>query len=242
MQYLKDIPDSDEILFGKPLSLDEAVYNFDAFVLASSTLLEGESVGYMAAYLRKTRIADYYPKRQEIGLYWQLNLLRNRIVHHTGARYENGEICQRYFDFSSRINGVRLRNKNIVLECPQIDVYRSSEVQMEIARILLTDDDANVFDCLFPEKSGKGHGKKTPGMLYPGVTLYFDHVTSGTRFISEIQSFILNMNEAFFVEFAHKIKNKGVIPDLCMMYIEDGVEKKCHVKELFDIRKIPTTK
>lgn len=241
-QYIGSSPDSDNIFIGKTAVLDEAIYNFDAFVLAASALLEGEGVGYMEAFLRKTPIAKYYPKRKEIGLYWQLNLLRNRIVHHTGGRYDNGEVCQRFFDFSSRINGIRLKDNHIQLECTQIDVYRSPEVQKEIARILLTGDESNVFDCLFPDKVGKGHGKKNPGMLYPGVVLYFDHASSGVRFVSEIQQFLLNMNEAFFVEFAHKIKNKASIPELCSVYFENGEEIKCQVNELFDISKIPTTK
>ena len=238
-KYIENITESEETFVATTHILDEAIYNFDAFVLAASALLEGEGVGYMAAYLRKTPIANFYPKKHEIGLYWQLNLLRNRIIHHTGGRYENGEVCQRYSDFSSKINGIRLKDGNIKLECTQIDVYRSPEVQKEIIRILITGDESNVFDCLFPEKSGKGHGKKNPGLLYPGVVLYFDHVTSGVKFISEIQQFILNMNEAFFVEFAHKIKNKESIPEVCMVYNEDGADIKCQVKELFDISKIP---
>lgn len=241
-KHMESMPNSNNIFIGKTTILDEATYNFDAFVLAASALMEGEGVGYMEAYLRKTPVVNYYPKKHEIGLYWQLNLLRNRIVHHTGGRYENGEVCQRYFDFSSRINGIRFKNEHIELECSQIDVYRSSEVQKEIARVLSTGDDKNVFERLFPEKSGKGHGKKNPGVLYPGVILYFDHVSSGTRFVSEIQQFILNMNEAFFVEFSHKIKNKTSIPEVGMIYHEDGVEVKCQVKELFDISKIPMPK
>lgn len=241
-KHMENIPVSDDISMGKTTILDEAVYHFDAFVLSASALMEGESAGYMEAFLRRMPIVQYYPKREEIGLYWQLNLLRNRIVHHTGGRFDNGEICQRFFDFSSRINCIRLNNNHIQLECTQIDVYRSPEVQKEITRILLTDDGSNVFDSLFPDKSGKGHGKKNPGVLYPGVVLYFDHASSGVRFISEIQQFLLNMNEAFFVEFAHKIKNKASIPELCMVYSENGVEVKCQVNELFDISKIPPTK
>lgn len=89
-QHMESIPNSENILMGKTAILDEAVYNFDAFVLAASALMEGEGVGYLEAFLRKTPIAQYYPKRKEIGLYWQLNLLRNRIVHHTGGRFDNG--------------------------------------------------------------------------------------------------------------------------------------------------------
>jgi len=240
--HMESMPNTENIFMGKTASLDEAVYNFDAFVLAASTLLEGASIDYMATYLKKTPIAQYYPKKQEIGLYWQLNLLRNRIIHHTGGRYDNGEICRRFFDFSSRINGIRLNNNNIQLECTQIDVYRSPEVQREIVRVLSTGDESNVFDCLFPDKAGKGRGKKNPDMLYPGVVLYFEHASSGVRFISEIQQFILKMNEAFFVEFAHKIKNKTSILELSTMHYENGAEVKCQVKELFDISKIPTAK
>ena len=236
----RNTSNSDNILICKTKHMDEAVYNFDAFVLAASALLEGEGVGYMEAHLRKSSIANYYPKKCDIGLYWQLNLLRNRIVHHTGGRYINGEVCQRFFDFSSKIDGIRIKNGHIKLECTQIDVYGSPEVQKEIARILMTGDESNVFDCLFPDRSGKGHGRKRPEVLYPGVALYFDHTSSGIRFISEIQQFLVNMNEAFFVEFAYKINDKVSIPNICMVQYENGEEVRCQVKELFDISKIPT--
>jgi len=160
------------------------------------------------------------------------------VVHHTGGRYDNGEVCQRFFDFSSRVNGIRMNNGNIELECTQLDVYRSQEVQLEIVMTLATGSDANVFDRLFPDKTGKGHGKRSPVMIRPGITLYFDHVSSGTRFVSEIQKFILNMNEAFFVEFSSKIKNKGIIPEVATIEFQEGKEVKHQVKDVFDISKI----
>ena len=67
-QYIGSILDSDNIFMGKTAVLDEAIYNFDAFVLAASVLLEGESVGYMETFLRKTPIAKYYPKRKSRSL------------------------------------------------------------------------------------------------------------------------------------------------------------------------------
>jgi len=237
-KFWDELPDHDNVLMGKTIQLDEAMYNFDAFVLAASALLEPESKDYMAAYLRKAPVTSYYPKRNEIGLYWQLNLIRNRVVHHTGGRYDNGEVCQRFFDFSSRVNGIRMNNGNIELECTQLDVYRSQEVQLEIVMTLATGSDANVFDRLFPDKTGKGHGKRSPVMIRPGITLYFDHVSSGTRFVSEIQKFILNMNEAFFVEFSSKIKNKGIIPEVATIEFQEGKEVKHQVKDVFDISKI----
>lgn len=240
LESISDLQKDNCITTGRTYFLDEAIYNFDAFVLASSEILEGESIGYMTSYLRRTPVSNYYPKKAEIGLYWQLNLLRNRIIHHTGGRYDNSGGCYRYCDFSSRINVIRFENGHIKMECTQIDVYRSSEVQNVILSVMKNGDKTNVFDCLFPEKSGKGHSKKTPGVLYPGITLYFDHVTSGIRFVSEIQEFILNMNEAFFVELSHCIKSKELIPEVGIICYEAGKEISCKVKEVFDVDKIPT--
>lgn len=237
-KVLDEYMDNDEIFIGTSGWLREASYHFDAFVLAACAILEQEEKDYMAAYLKRTDIASFYPSKKEIGLYWQLNLLRNRIIHHTGGRFDNGEVCQRFFDFSSRINGIRVKNRNIEMECTQIDVYRSTIVQSEIMYILVTGSGENIFDRLFPDKKGKGHGKNKPVMIQPGVTLYFDHVSSGVRLVTEIQNFILNMDEAFFVEFSSKIKEKGKIPEVGVIEFCEGEEVKYQIKDVFDTEKI----
>lgn len=238
-EHIESLTETDYIFYPKSSILDEAVYNFDAFVLAACAIMEPASKDYMATHLRKKPVTSYYPKKKQIGLYWQMNLLRNRIVHHTGGRFENGSICQRYVDFSSRINGVEIRNENIALRSTQIDVYRSKEVQKTIATILETGSDSNVFDCLFPEKTGKGHEKKNPGLLVCGETVYFDHATSGVRFVSEILQFLLNMNNAFFVELSHRLKNKAIILEICTVIYENEAGEKWHLSDLFDISQIP---
>ena len=229
---------NDELFIAVSQSVSVACYNFDAFILATCSLMDQEEKEYVERYIKNTEIATFYPNKKEIGLYWQLNLLRNRIVHHTGGRFDNGEVCSRFFDFSSRINGIREKNGHITMECTQIDVYRSKVVQMEILNIILTESRDNLFDRLFPDKKGKGHGKHSPVMIQPGVTLYFDHIDSGTRLIQEIQRFLTNMNLAFLREFIVAIKDKTKVEQLRVLESLDDLQSGYQLKDVFDMSKL----
>ena len=93
--------------------LDESIYYFDSFITFFSTLIEPEQKHLLNNYLDSNIINNIFPNRNTIGLYWQIYMLRNRIVHFTSARYDNTtKECIRYYDFSSKIQFINIDNLN----------------------------------------------------------------------------------------------------------------------------------
>ena len=214
-------------------NMEEAIFNFDAFILSACSVIDNEEKDYLAAYLKKTDVKPFYPNKREIGLYWQLNLLRNRIVHHTGGRYINSEFCQRYFDFSSHVRMIRVVNGHLYLECTQIDIHTSASVQEVIKKEIENDSKNNIFDELFPDKKAKGKNKKHPVMIMPNEKIYFDHVYGGQWVAGAVQDFMHKIIEAFFVEFHSLIKDRSSIPELGICIVENGKQCQVRVKDLF---------
>lgn len=124
IEFQNDLIRVDNISVSPSSYLEEAIFNFDAFILSTSSVIDYEGRNYLATQFKRVKIGDIYPNRKEIGLYWQLNILRNRIIHHTGGRFINGEECQRFLDFSSMVQMIRVTHGNISLGCTQIDVCK----------------------------------------------------------------------------------------------------------------------
>lgn len=233
--HAEQLNGNDNICISPSRNMEEAIFNFDAFILSACAVIDNEEKDYLAAYLKNTDVKSFYPSRKEIGLYWQLNLLRNRIVHHTGGRYINSELCQRYFDFSSHVRTIRIRDGHLYLECTQIDIHTSKTVQEVIKREIENNNRNNIFDELFPERKGKGKGKKNPVIILPNENIYFDHAYGGQWVAGAIQDFIFKIIQAFFVEFCSVIKNKSSIPELGIRFIENGQWFQIQIKDFFDV-------
>ena len=100
-------------------------YYFDSFIAAFSTMIEPEQKEILEKYFDKVQIKNIYPSRNEIGLYWQINILRNRVLHFTGRRYDYSDSsCCCYENFSSEIKMIRIDSKgNINIPSTLIDIY-----------------------------------------------------------------------------------------------------------------------
>lgn len=216
-------------------NMEEAIFNFDAFILSACAVIDNEEKDYLSAYLKKTDIKPFYPDKREIDLYWQLNLLRNRIVHHTGGRYINSEVCQRYFDFSSHVRMIQVSNGHLFLECTQIDVHTSQRAREVIQKEIESNSRNNIFDELFPDRKAKGKNKKSPVMIMPNERIYFDHAYGGQWVAGAVQDFMYKITQAFFAEFYDIIKDKNSIPELGISFIDDGQNCQVRVRDLFDL-------
>lgn len=211
---------------------EEAIFNFDALILSTSAVIDYEVRDYLATQFKKVKIENIYPDRKDIGLYWQLNILRNRIIHHTGGRFANNkEECQRFLDFSSMIQMIRVTHGNVSLGSTQIDACKE-----DVKRVLsiAIKSGENVFDVLFPNKSGKGPGKKHPIMVVPSKDIYFDHANAGINMISQIQDFVCNLNQAFFDEFCYKSNQPEKLLNLCVGLNHCGQTYQYQIKDIFE--------
>ena len=114
--------------------LDESIYYFDSFITFFSTLIEPEQKHLLNNYLDSNIINNIFPNRNTIGLYWQIYMLRNRIVHFTSARYDNTtKECIRYYDFSSKIQFINIDNLNeIHVNSTLIDINKCEQARKAI--------------------------------------------------------------------------------------------------------------
>lgn len=78
---------------------DEMIYFFDSLIASFAVIIESQQMNILIKYLNKS-VQEFYPSRQQFGLWWQINMLRNRILHYTNARYDDSkETCSMYMDF-----------------------------------------------------------------------------------------------------------------------------------------------
>ena len=231
LDFHRDPLQSNDISVSPTIHLEEAIFNFDAFVLSTATIMDYEERDYLIAQFKKARINDIYPNKEEIGLYWQLNLLRNRIIHHTGGRFMNTKECNRFLDFSSMVSIIRVVHGSLLLVCTQIDACKEAVKEVLPAAIQTGE---NVFDVLFPTKSGKGHGKTHPIMIMPNKDIYFDHADTGVNMISKIQDFVSKLNQAFFEEFCWKSGQKEYFLNLCVGFGYNDDHYQYQVKDVLN--------
>lgn len=182
--------------------LDESIYYFDSFITFFSTLIEPEQKHLLNNYLDSNIINNIFPNRNTIGLYWQIYMLRNRIVHFTSARYDNTtKECIRYYDFSSKIQFINIDNLNeIHVNSTLIDINKCEQARKAIL-IAIKNRNINPFDLLFPNKSAKGYGKKNPFINYISNDIYFDYIDSGIKLIENIHNLLKILNKLFLDSF-----------------------------------------
>lgn len=199
-KYCKNF-DGDDICF-PPIDLfDEMVYYFDSIIGAVSVIIEAEQKDALINFLDNVRINEFFSTRQKFGFWWQIYMLRNRILHNTEARYDNTKShCSRYIDFSSKILMIRKKNGIFEINSTLIDIYKDINVKKAI-EIAISDRSKNPFDLLFPNKSAKGIGKKSPNILCITNDVFFDYTTSGVQLINDIQDLLDQINHEFIRKF-----------------------------------------
>lgn len=199
--------EGDNISFPPIALFDEMVYYFDSVISAVSVIVEAEQKDVLAKYLDGIKIHEFYPTRQKFGLWWQIYMLRNRILHNTLARYDNSkDYCSRYIDFSSKILMIRKKDGIFEINSTLIDINKNANIEKTI-NFAINNRDINPFDLLFPNKSAKGQGKKNPNVLYISNDIYFDYATSGVKLINDIHDLLNKINYEFIRKFAEDYDN-----------------------------------
>lgn len=200
---------------------EQMVYYFDAFISSISSIVEAEQKDILLKYLNSKNIEKIYPNRNKFGLWWQIYMLRNRILHTTEERFDgNKEICSRYIEFSPKLRRVAIKENKISFLSTLLDIYKNENVKKEIEKSIENHD--NPFDNLFNYKSATGKGKKNPRVLYIGNDIYFDYAISGCKLIDEVLDFFNSINHIFLESFSkyysdnseiYKIKTSMNPPD-----------------------------
>lgn len=219
-----EIVSKDELLKQNNISIcpdkryEELTFYFDAFIASVSVVFESEQKQILSKYLNAKAIEKIYPSRNQFGVWWQIYMLRNRILHTTETRYDgNTDKCSRYMEFSSKILMVQIKDNEISLLSTLIDIYKDVNIKKAID-ISIKNRDYNPFDILFPHKSAKGKGKSEPTVLYISNDIYFDYVISGTKLIDEVLKILELINQEFLKEFSNYYSDKDELYEIKTCY------------------------
>ena len=193
-----DLMDKVDIWFPINNIIEEAIYYFDALVSSFSTLIETEQKDILCKYLDSKEINKVFPTRKDIGLYWQIYMLRNRIMHFTNGKYDySKKECIRFYDFSSKIITMHIDNKGeLSANSTLIDINKCEQVKIAI-NMAINNKSINPFEILFPNQSAKGYGKKKPFLSFISDDIFFDHIDSSVMMINEILEILCTINKAF---------------------------------------------
>lgn len=227
----KDLLNQNNVSIPSNNIFEEATYYFDAMMASFSTLIEGEQKNLLLKYFDGKSINKFFPSREKLGLYWQVNLIRNRILHFDNGRYNNKDKeCRRFNDFSSRINVISIDNSNnISAICNLIDSEKSD---IEAAIKIAINSKRNLFDILFPETEAKGYKRKSPTILIMDRKFCFDHISSSITLIRNMQNFLENINYLFL----YKIIEGDNIEELKKSKVHvffNGQEHECGLADVF---------
>lgn len=184
---------------------EEMVFYFDSLIAAISIIIESQQKDELNKYL--TGISESYPSRQQFGLWWQIYMLRNRILHTTSPRYTNDtNYCTRYINFSSKVLSIKISDHNIIMSCTLLDIYKDENIKLAIEKAI-NDASINPFDLLFENTSAKGYGKKRPNIAHISNDVYFDYASSGIKLIDDIQELMDKINHKFLLRFSKDFDN-----------------------------------
>lgn len=159
---------------------DELSYEFENLVVSFPKLYEEALIVEMKRHIpteEKTLLEKIRPKKNdEKGLYWELNLLRNRAAHSTPGFYtEHESRAARYLSMSSRIRGVDYKNGIIKLPTFLFSLRNTAHTQEVIKKQIIDKKSAeSLLELLFEGTKPKGRGKNSPQMLYIENVQYFD--------------------------------------------------------------------
>lgn len=224
LTLFNEIVSKDELLKQNNISIcpdkryEELTFYFDAFIASVSVVFESEQKQILSKYLNAKAIEKIYPSRNQFGIWWQIYMLRNRILHTTETRYDrNTNKCSRYMEFSSKILMVQIKDNEISLLSTLIDIYKDENIKKAID-ISIKNRDYNPFDLLFPHKSAKGKGKSEPTVLYISNDIYFDYIISGTKLIDEVLKILELINQEFLIEFSNYYSDKEKLYEIKTCY------------------------
>ncbi len=224
---LNDLPVLKDVCIAPNETCVRLSYECEDMIIAFHRLYDEAVVEEICHYLG-TKYGQAFrkslPKKDDIdGLYWRINLLRNRMAHSTGGAYVEDKVAKRFSDFSSRVNVVRVENGEAIMECDLIDIEKTPNVKKVIKEVIIEkkygDNIARkgIFDILFPIKKPKGHGKKSPELLWPSFGR-FDYNHGFISLSNQILDFINDQILVFLQAIIEngKIELKDIEHDKCV--------------------------
>ena len=216
-----------------PPTNDKFQFYFDSMITQLYLLFESEQRVQIQHYFNKDKDFIFYPNRNQYGLWWEVYMLRNRIVHYTKNRYlPKREDCACYHSFSSKCNMIRIdQNNNITINSTLIDIYKDDVFKKKIEEAIISKE--NPFDLLFPNKSAKGRNKKYPVVSFIDRDIWFDYASSGIRLLNQVSDFLNSINKMFFNYFYNQLNDKEKLMNSSISLFIDEKEFIMSIKEIY---------
>lgn len=155
---------------------DKLSYEFENLIVSFSKLNEEPTIINLTRVMSKENqknLKDNCFNKEDIdGLYWQLNLLRNRFAHSTPGYYStNTTEAQRYMAISSRIFNIEVKDKKLFLKTTLINLNKNDYVKKVIQEVIIDkkfgeeESQRPLMDLLFSTKP-RGKNKSKPTMIF----------------------------------------------------------------------------
>lgn len=178
-----DINDDEIVICGIPLC-DKLSYEFENFLISFPRLNEEPIIMNLARTMSKTKskqLQDNCFKRNDVdGLFWEINLLRNRFAHSTQGFYStNSEYAQRFMALSSKIFTIKVKQNKIKLLTTLINLEKNDFIKDIIQNVIIDKKCGEeksklpLIELLFSSKPS-GKGKNKPQMAFIANLEYFD--------------------------------------------------------------------
>lgn len=217
-------------------TFDSISYYFDSIVSSFGVIIDSDRKSVLLKYLKNDKgLAKNFPDKINSKLWWEIYMLRNRIMHFSSGKYTiiNGEAA-RYTDFSSKLNTLiissssKLYSYTTLLDINKLDGF---EKLIEEARI---NNDINPFDILFDSNKAKGYKKDKPILVYLGHEAYYDIINSTPELIKQIHNVFEVVNNSFMQAYLNMLNNKEEYIKNNIGIILNKKEHRFSVSEVFE--------
>ena len=147
-----------------PTFSDQRVsYEFDAFLIAASALIEAPFREHAEQLLPPElgeQLRKAWPSRADAqSLFWRATVLRNRATHPDHAAFTASQA--RFAEFSSRVCTNRLEHGKLVLKVHLLDTYTNPELEHAVASVVIPEG-KRVRDRFKLEKKQGKHAECRP--------------------------------------------------------------------------------
>ena len=187
---------------------DNLSYEFENLIVSFPRLNEDPLITEIERHIKtdngKELRNNCYSKNDAGGLFWEINLLRNRAAHSTPGYYTmNKDLAARYMSISSKIRMIEFTEGRYKYLTSLIS-YRKNEIIHRVVQDYIIDKKYGeeyaslpLMELLFNSTKPKGKGKKEPQVLFIANVVPFDMNEEFYEISVDIFDYIINQIEIF---------------------------------------------
>lgn len=210
--YLKPFAhkDTEGIIYAAPPRdiADKLSYEFESLLVSFSRLNEEPLIVEISRHIKKKNQQklkeNCYKKTDSNGLYWELNILRNRAAHATPGYYTiHNDRAARYMSISSKISMIEMGESNCFFRTNLLS-YRNNDIIRQVVQEYIIDkkygeeySEKPLMEILFPNTKPSGKGKNKPIVLFMSGVKRFDLNSEFYELSNDIFEYIINQVEIF---------------------------------------------